>query len=166
MGETTRGRNDSGRKGKWAKRLRGERESGRNDPDSYLKANLKTHIQIGDSNSTQTRASRREVMLKECLTEYCSSFKSVFKHVSQPLLTRVHSQVSICHIGIILSKRDNYCSFVSSPRSTSLVRAWARQNTQNDLRAQLRFGSIGYVQSRKLSKRTERRLIKLCGCAG
>ena len=34
MGETTRGRNDSGRKGKRAKRLRGERESGRNDPDS------------------------------------------------------------------------------------------------------------------------------------
>ena len=34
MGETTRGRNDSGRKGKWAKRLGGERESGRNDPDS------------------------------------------------------------------------------------------------------------------------------------
>ena len=34
MGETTRGLNDSGRKGKWAKRLRGERESGRNDPDS------------------------------------------------------------------------------------------------------------------------------------
>ena len=28
------GRNDSGRKGKWAKRLRGERESGQNDPDS------------------------------------------------------------------------------------------------------------------------------------
>ena len=33
-GETTRGLNDAGRKGKWAKRLRGERESGRNDPDS------------------------------------------------------------------------------------------------------------------------------------
>ena len=31
----TRGRNDSGRKGKWAKRLGGERESGRNDPDSF-----------------------------------------------------------------------------------------------------------------------------------
>ena len=36
MGETTQGRKDSGRKGKWAKRLRGERESGRNDPDSVL----------------------------------------------------------------------------------------------------------------------------------
>ena len=40
MGETTRGRNDSGRKGKWAKRLRGERESGRNDPDSPEMVNL------------------------------------------------------------------------------------------------------------------------------
>ena len=36
MGETTRGRNDSGRNGKWAKRLGGERESGRNDPDSSM----------------------------------------------------------------------------------------------------------------------------------
>ena len=35
VGETTRGRNDSGRTGKWAKRLGGERESGRNDPDSF-----------------------------------------------------------------------------------------------------------------------------------
>ena len=35
VGETTRGRNDSGRKEKWAKRLGGERESGRNNPDSF-----------------------------------------------------------------------------------------------------------------------------------
>ena len=34
IGETTRGRSDSGRKGNWTKRLGGERESGRNDPDS------------------------------------------------------------------------------------------------------------------------------------
>ena len=34
VGETTRRRNDSGRKGNWAKRHRGEWESGRNDPDS------------------------------------------------------------------------------------------------------------------------------------
>ena len=32
--EMTRVRNHSGRKGKWAKRLGGERKSGRNDPDS------------------------------------------------------------------------------------------------------------------------------------
>ena len=53
------------------------------------------HIQIGYSNSssTQTRASRHEVMLEECLTEQCSNFKSVFKHVSQPLLDGVDSQV-------------------------------------------------------------------------
>ena len=34
FGETTQRRSDSGRKGKWTKRLGGERESGRNDPDS------------------------------------------------------------------------------------------------------------------------------------
>ena len=40
------------------------------------------HIQIGDSNSnsTHTRASAREVLLEESLTEQCSSFKLVFKH--------------------------------------------------------------------------------------
>ena len=55
---------------------------------------LRAIFQIGDSNSTQTRASRCEIMLEECLTELCSSFKSVFKHVSQPFLTGVDSQVS------------------------------------------------------------------------
>ena len=37
----------------------------------FLQHNIdtKAHIQTGDSNSTQTRASRREVMLEECLTE-------------------------------------------------------------------------------------------------
>ena len=55
---------------------------------------IKAHIQIGDSNSTHTRASAREVLLEECLTEQCSSFKLVFKHVSQPLLTGVDSQAS------------------------------------------------------------------------
>ena len=67
--------------------------------ESQVHYTSKAHIQIGDSNSnsnlTQTRACKSEVMLEECLTEYCSSFKSVFKHVSQPLLTRVDSQVSI-----------------------------------------------------------------------
>ena len=54
------------------------------------------YIQIGDSNSnsTHTRANTREVLLEECLTEQCSSFKLVFKHVSQPLLTGVDSQAS------------------------------------------------------------------------
>ena len=33
-----------------------------------------------------------------------------------------------CHTGIILLKKDNYCSFAYSPLSTSLIRAWARQN--------------------------------------
>ena len=57
---------------------------------------LKAHIQIGDSNSnsTHTAASTREILLKECLTAQCSSFKLVFKHVSQPLLAGVGSQAS------------------------------------------------------------------------
>ena len=60
-----------------------------------------------------------------------------------------------CHTDLILSKienrltdkdfmpkKKNYCSFASSPRSNSLVRAWTRQNTQHGFRAQARFGSI------------------------
>ena len=34
-----------------------------------LISETKAHIPIGDSNLTQTRANRREVMLEECLTE-------------------------------------------------------------------------------------------------
>ena len=57
---------------------------------------IKAHIPIGDSNSklAHTRASTREVLLEECLTEQCSSFKLAFKHVSQPLLIGVDSQAS------------------------------------------------------------------------
>ena len=40
IGRNDPGRNDSGRKGKCAKRLRGERESGRNDPDSFVEDEL------------------------------------------------------------------------------------------------------------------------------
>ena len=48
-----------------------------------------------------------------------------------------------CHTDIILfKKKNNYCSFACSQRSNSLVRAWARQNTQNGFRAQARFVSI------------------------
>ena len=43
-------------------------------------------------NLTHTRASKRKVLLEECLMEQCSSFKLVFKHISQPLLTGVDSQ--------------------------------------------------------------------------
>ena len=66
--------------------------------------NVEAHIQIDDSNSTQTRASRREVMLAECLTELCSSFKSVFKHVSQRLYL-FESILKECHTDIILLKQ-------------------------------------------------------------
>ena len=59
---------------------------------SFTEIETLAHIQIGDSNSTHTRASKREVLLEECLTEQCSSFKLVFKHVSQPLRTGIDPQ--------------------------------------------------------------------------
>ena len=52
MGETTRGRNDSGRKGKWAKRLGGERESGRNDPDSNVSGRSCRISRLGTTDRT------------------------------------------------------------------------------------------------------------------
>ena len=94
---------------------------------------------------TRTRASRREVMLEEC-----SSFKSVFKQVSQPLLTGDDSksqlQMERMSYWQNFIKKDNYGSFASSPRSNRLLRARMRQNTQNGLRAQSRFGSICSVE--------------------
>ena len=69
-----------------------------------------------------------------------------------------------CHTGTVLLKRDNYCSFAFSLLSTSLVRAWARQNKKMACTHSLDLNQ--YFQPRKLSKRTERRLIKLSGCTG
>ena len=51
---------------------------------------------------------------------------------------------------MILSEYENYCSFSSSLHCNSFVRGWPRQNAQND-----------FYSWTKLSKRAQRRLVKL-----
>ena len=100
MGETTRGRNDSGRKGKWAKRLRGERESGRNDPDSngdlttsrtciYLFIYIKFFYQRNNS--------------KVCFTS-CRTFQSEYRSSSATFLMKVTNNIvkTSSHVNNIL----------------------------------------------------------------
>ena len=130
------------------------------------------HIPTGNSNSnsTQTRTSRRKVMLEECLT----SNAQVSNRNSSRLFHNRYLLESILKSQVQKKRMSCGPNFQKQTKEESFflcllpaVRAWARQNTQNIVHAHARFGSIYSVfaiRVRKLSKRAQRRLNKLCGC--